>query len=368
MKLKFIKAELAEALKICGPVVPARSTIPAFSALQFTAEQGEVAVVANNGEQAICTRLSVEGITGDEAPSGTLLVPAARLTAIINAAEGEMLTIESTDPETVKIHILGSTFELDTLPPEGFPALPSSESEALELDAVQLHRALSQVQHAQSTDDSRAILNGVMLSVGQGHLHAVATDGRRLALATPGTVDDPDARQVVLPSAAVREICKVIAIEDPETALIKINSAIIAIELGSTTLFTKMVAGNFPNYKQVIPASSTHEIAINRAALLNKVNQVRIIVAADAALAIRMEFSESGVALKANAAEVGRAEGLMQFSAGFQMEMALNPGFLAQALKATNADEISFHLTDALSPIVIKTTDLLQVIMPVRCG
>ena len=366
MKLSFLKSELSEALKLLMPIVPSRSTVPVLGSLHVGPGSSPctVNISATNMEQNVSVETACEA-DGDQA----FLIPARKLSSIVSAAKSEFIEI-SAGKKTVEIKCGASAFTLDTLPAEDFPEEGLSEApNTIRIDSLDLLSLLTQTRHASSTDETRHILCGVNLEVGGGTIAAIATDGRRLACCSIEAATPEAEIGLVLPSPAVNEICKMLTLaEEPGEVVVEINSNRAAIRFNRVKLLTKLIDGNYPNWRHVVPAGGEHTISLARADLLDTVNQVRIMCDADASLAVHLAFSKGFVQLSTEAGGVGRAEGLLQFNNGFELAISCSPQFLADALKATDADEMEFILSDSISPILLKSGPLTQVIMPIRVG
>jgi len=194
----------------------------------------------------------------------------------------------------------------------------------------------------------------------------VTTDGRRLALVEQD-LEFPKGNEVeaILPTKAVQELSRILRDEEPLTISFAENQ--VSFDLGNTFLYSKLIEGNYPNYKQVVPAEAKDRIVLEREIFLNAVRRVALL-SSEKSNSVKLIFSKNNLDITANTPEVGEAkESLAITYKGKDFNIAFNPEFLMDPLKNIEADEIFFDFIDELSPGVIKyARPFLYVIMPMR--
>jgi len=277
----------------------------------------------------------------------------------------------------VKLASGGSTFRIMGIGKEEFPPLPEfGEDHVYSLDQADLAMMLKSVSYAQSTDESRYILNGVYFNFRDGKLSLVATDGRRLALLSK-EIPTPESGggAIILPAKTVSELTRLL----DKGALVKINfndrRAAFQIATDKDTsglidhiyLYSKVVEGNYPNYQQVIPKETHQRIKLERELLLQCVHRAAL-VCSEKANSIKMKLSSNLLELTAQSPDFGEAHESMAISySGPELQVAFNPAFLMDPLRALTKDEVFFEVKDEVSPGVFKTLEnFVCVIMPVR--
>jgi DNA polymerase-3 subunit beta len=206
----------------------------------------------------------------------------------------------------------------------------------------------------------------VLLSFKENKLSLVATDGRRLALVEQD-LEFPKGSEVeaILPTKAVHELSRILRDEEPLTISFAENQ--VSFDLGNTFLYSKLIEGNYPNYKQVVPAEAKDRIILERELLLNAVRRVALL-SSEKSNSVKLVFSKNNLDITANTPEVGEAKESVAITyKGKDFSIAFNPEFLMDPLKNIDADEIFFDFIDELSPGVIKyNRPFLYVIMPMR--
>jgi DNA polymerase-3 subunit beta len=224
---------------------------------------------------------------------------------------------------------------------------------------------------AVSTDESRYVLNGIFISLKDHKMTMVATDGRRLAL-VDGEVDiaEKSGGEFIVPAKAVYELNRLL--QDKGDLEIKFgeNQASFTMKDDkgfSVLVITKLIEGNYPNYRQVIPAETKERVPLNREEFLQALRRAEIMTS-EKANSVKLTFGKNNLAITANSPEVGEArETLAVNYKGKEIAIAFNPRYLIDALNALSEDEVFFELIDELSPGVLKINGpFLYVVMPMR--
>jgi DNA polymerase-3 subunit beta len=238
------------------------------------------------------------------------------------------------------------------------------------VDQAALKMALKQVRFASSTDTSRYVLNGVLFEAKDGVLTLVATDGRRLAASLLIVPNAPDAA-FILPNKAVNEVIRLI---DDEGSLVSItfneNAAFFEFKTSdctvTSTLRSKLVEGNYPPFRQVIPKDSAVELTLNREEFAAAVKRTSLFTT-EKFIAITLALSKNLLTLTANTPEIGEAkEELSVKFTGKGAKIAFNPDYLRDALEALETDEVTLKLSDATAPGLIEVQNFRYVLMPCR--
>ena len=237
---------------------------------------------------------------------------------------------------------------------------------------------LKSVSYAQSTDENRYILNGVYFNFDDAKLILVATDGRRLAhVSKDMEVAQDNAGNLILPAKTVGELQRLL--NHGEEVKITFNDRQVAFEIGVSEeseasglvdniyLVSKIVEGNYPNYKQVIPKETEHRVKIERELLLECVNRASLMTS-DKSNSVKVKLGDNLLELSGSSSEYGESHESMAIAyEGPEVSVAFNPQFLMDPLKNLDKDEVYFEFKDELSPGVFKTLEsFLCVIMPLR--
>ena len=258
-------------------------------------------------------------------------------------------------------------FAVRSLPATEFPRPPEPPDRAVTLDANALGDALRQVVSAASTDDSRPILTGVLLQAEAGGLRLVATDSYRLAVRDlPGTSLLDGDQQVLVPSSALRELNRLLS--TAEEVVVRVGERHASFEVGPVRLTTRLIEGEFPNYRGLIPPSHPNRLTVGRDSLLEGVKRVKLL--AKEATPVRLAMADDALELVTINQDIGQAH--EQLDAGYEgaeLTVAFNPDYLTAGIEVCPGDEVTLETIDSLKPAVLRGVghdDFLYLLMPVR--
>jgi DNA polymerase-3 subunit beta len=260
---------------------------------------------------------------------------------------------------------------------EEFPPLPEfGDEKSFTLEQAELTAMVKSVSYAQSSDETRYILNGVYFSFKDGKLSLVATDGRRLALISKDIeVPAPSAGSIILPAKTVSELVRML--DKGEKLKISFNERRASFQIStdkdssglidSIYLYSKVVEGNYPNYNQVIPKETHQRIKLERELFLQCVHRAAL-VCSEKSNSVKVKLSSNLLEITAQSPDFGEAHESMAIAySGPELQVAFNPQFIMDPLRALTKDEVFFEVKDEVSPGVFKTLEsFICVIMPVR--
>jgi DNA polymerase-3 subunit beta len=303
---------------------------------------------------------------------GATTVPVKKLFGIVRELSGGEIEIETDEKNVTSIRSGSSYFKIHGLAAEEFPPLPKfKDDKKVGLSQEAVRAMLKKTSFAVSTDESRYVLNGIFMSLKDGKMTLVATDGRRLALVDEEVeISEKSAGEFIVPAKAISELNRLL--QDKGEVEIKFgeNQSSFALKDDkgfSVLLITKLIEGNYPNYRQVIPGEARERIAINREELLQALRRAEIMTS-EKANSVKLTFGKNQLSITANSPEVGEArETLAVNYKGKEMAIAFNPRYLIDPLAALAEDEVFIELIDELSPGVLKINGpFLYVVMPMR--
>ncbi|MGH9157981.1 MAG: DNA polymerase III subunit beta [Acidimicrobiales bacterium] len=366
MRLRSERDALVEILTAAGRAVVSRGGSQSVLAGVRLELQGDtLRVVGTDLDLTIETATTVGGET-----DGVCVVPARLAADIVRALDPGTVVLDTGDDET-RITSGRSQFSVRTFPAADFPraVAPSSTSVGVvTLDAAAFTDALRQVVRAASSDDARPILTGVLMSAEAGGLRLVATDSYRLAVRDlPGASVLREGQQVLVPSRALSELQRLLS-SGAEVSL-QLGDRDATFQVGTTRLTTRLIEGEFPNYRQLIPDSYPNRVVVAKEALLDAVRRVKLLVR-DATTPARLTLTAEVMNLSVVSAEVGQAsEDVDAKFEGTDMTVAFNPAYLADGVEAVTGDEVLIEIAGALRPAVVRgvgADDFLYLLMPVR--
>jgi DNA polymerase-3 subunit beta len=361
VKFRCERDVLVEALSTVGRATSGRSgALPVLAGVQVELTGNEARLLGTDLELTIVQHVEVAG-EGD----GVAVLPGRLATDVVRALEPGAVTVAIAE-EVAEISAGRSQFSLRTIPAADFPRPSEPSGEAVVLPAKELAQALRQVVPAASSDDSRPILTGVLLAAEGSGVRLVATDSYRLAVRDlPGTNVLPEGQQVLLPSRALSELTRLVAGAD-ELAL-RLGERDASFEVGRARLTTRVIEGDFPNYRTLIPQSHPNRLRVGRSEFLDAVRRVRLL--ARESTPVRLVMKHDGLDLMAITQDVGQAHESIDASyEGEELTVAFNPDYLLDGLDVAQADEVTLDTLDARNPAVLRggSDDFLYLLMPVR--
>jgi DNA polymerase-3 subunit beta len=305
-------------------------------------------------------------VTGNA--DGVVVAPGRLLTDIVRALEPGAVVLESDDDE-LRIASGRSHFTVRTHPVGDFPRLPVPSGETVALPVQGLTVALGQVTRAASSEDSRPILTGVLMSAEEDGLRLVATDSYRLAVRDlRGAGVLAQGQRVLVPSRALNELTRLLSGSSAQVSL-RLGSHDATFTVGPVTLTTRLIEGEFPNYRQLIPSGYPNRLTVSREALLDAVRRVKLL-ARDATTPVRIALRPTGIDLTVITTDWGTAsEDVDAKYEGAEMTVAFNPNYLIEGVEAIASEEVALETLDALKPATLRPVegdDYLYLLMPVR--
>ena len=361
MKFQIDKDVFQEALNQVQHVVSTRTTLPILSNVLIEADELGLQLSTTDLDVTISKRIAAN-IT----ETGATTLPVRRLASIVRELPTSEITFEESD-DAATVRSGPSFFKILGLPAGEFPAIGEfGEAKDFTIDQKLLKEALRKTSYAISTDETRYVLNGVNCLIGEGMLTLVATDGRRRAMVEQD-LEFPAGNEtaVIIPTKAVNELQRLL--DDSGELKVALTDSQAGFELNDSNLITKLIEGNYPNFRQVIPGNANHRVTVEREALHSAVKRVSLL-ANEKTNSIKFTFEDHRLAISSNSPEIGEAEEVIDVRYdGPKIVVAFNPEFVMAPLRNLDQDEVFIDLIDESSPGVIKIDEpFLYVIMPMR--
>ena len=304
---------------------------------------------------------------------GATTVPVKKLFGIVRELNGSEIDIEDgRKKHHVSIRSGSSFYKINGLGADEFPPLPKfKDDKKVALPQENIRAMLKKTSFAVSTDESRYVLNGIFISLKEHKMTMVATDGRRLALVDEEVdISEKSSGEFIVPAKAVNELNRLLQDKGDVEMKFGENQASFSLKDDkgfSVLLITKLIEGNYPNYRQVIPGEAKERIPLVREEFLQALRRAEIMTS-EKANSVKLTFGKNNLAITANSPEVGEARETLAINyKGKEMAIAFNPRYMIDPLTALAEDEVFFELIDELSPGVLKINGpFLYVVMPMR--
>jgi DNA polymerase-3 subunit beta len=366
MKLSLSTAELLTQLQTVTRVASSRSAVQALSGVMITATDSGAELRATDMEIGLSVPLAAEVIT-----PGSAVLPARLLLDVSRSLAGDSLTMELRGPEQdVELISGASTFHLRTLRAEDFPALPAPNAETrVALPPEAFIQTVSRVARSASRDETRPVLTGILMSASGQELRMVATDSYRLSVKeTALEVPLQGSLEANVPARALQELVRIAQSAPSENLAVSVNQNQVIFELGDVVLSSRLIDGQFPNYRQLLPETVDHELRMASAELTEVVRRISLLAQKNSPL--RLSFTEGTLTVSAQTPEIGGAsESIPVPFHGEAFDIGFNPEFLRDGLESVESDELVMKLISPLRPGLIESPDsgdFVYLIMPIR--
>jgi DNA polymerase-3 subunit beta len=305
---------------------------------------------------------------------GRITASAKKFYEIVRELPDELVRIESTTESYLQIRCARAEFSLAGAAAEEYPTLPSLALEELAtIQAPVLAQMIERTMYASSADETRYNLNGVFVELlADTHkVRMVATDGHRLAYVdrSLGSEIQGLASGVIIPRKALAELRRLLEEEDADELELGFQGNSGLVRKKGVTLTMRLIEGEFPSYRQVIPREAKIQIALPSEPLVQALRRVAVL-STEQTHAVKLELSPGLLKLSSSNPDLGQAQEELDIDyAGDPLQIAFNVRYLLEALTVTGAKEIQLGLQDALSPARLVPTDdaeTLAVVMPMR--
>ncbi|MBI3307102.1 MAG: DNA polymerase III subunit beta [Candidatus Omnitrophica bacterium] len=363
MEISVQKSDFLKAIALVGGVTALKNqTIPILGNILIETSKDEtLKVVGTDLEIGISTQIPVK-ITKE----GSITVPSKKLHEIIRELPEGQIEITVGKNNAVNIKAGKGYFKILGLPKEDYPKLPEySQKDAIEIPQAIMRDGLTLTFFAISRDETRYVLNGVLVSIKENKICFVATDGRRLAFIDKPLAEKQKNFEMILPSKTVQELLKVLT-WDGNVKMIPLQNQVV-FEVGETTIVSRLIEGHFPNYEQVIPKDEKTLSKANREEFLQAMRRTALLTSIESP-AVKLDFVKGKILISSRSPNLGEAK--EEFNAevnGDEIAIGFNPHYLIDVLKNLDVENISFSLTEPDKPGLIRGKDgYLYVIMPMQ--
>lgn len=367
MNLTISKEQIINGLQAVQNVVSTRTTLPILSNVLLRAEGEKLALTATDLDVTISCEVEAK-----VKKPGAATVPVKRLFGIVRELSNAEIDMEVDDKNTCSIRSGPSFYKINGLAAEEFPPLPNfKEDKKVTLPQETVKGMLKKTSFAVSTDESRYVLNGIFISLKDHKMTMVATDGRRLAMVDEEVdVSEKSQGEFIIPAKTVNELNRLLVDKGELEMRYAENQASFTLkdEKGSSILvISKLIEGNYPNYRQVIPSETKERVTLVREEFLHALRRAEIMTS-EKSNSVKLSFGKNKLEITANSPEVGEAkESLAINYKGPEMAIAFNPKYMIDPLNSMADDEVFLELIDELSPGVLKINGpFLYVVMPMR--
>lgn len=363
MNVVISRQLLAQLIGKMQSIVPSKPALPILVNILIEAIDDQLIITAT--DLTVSMRLYAEAKVIEE---GSIALPARRFFQLVRELSSPQIKITAQGSETAEITAGSSFFKLHGMHKTEFPTLPDlSNTPSFSMPAKKLRELFLKTSFSAAKDDTRYVLNGVLLQIANKQASFTATDGKRLAkVQTEIDIDPAFKESHIFPLKAVDEMMKLLESEEEEAYLSLLPDK-ASLEIGNTTLITKLLAGQYPDIEKVIPKKSLHTISLHREELIALLRQISLFTS-DLSGSVRFHFTKGSLQLTAASAELGEGQVSMPVNyEGEPLEIAFNPFYFIDILRHIQEETVHFSINDSYNPgLVTDSAKSLFVIMPMR--
>lgn len=363
MKFVVSRNELSHLIRKIQNIVPQNPAIPILSHFLIEADgEDELVFTATDLTIGSCCRVKAKIYE-----KGSLALPSRRFFQLIKELTDPNIEMIAHQGEMPEIKAGSSSFRLHGMDKEDYPSLPDlKEATQFTIENQVLKEMLFRTAFSVAREDNLYVLTGVLMRVENGKAIFVGTDGKRLARnETTIGLSPKHFGEYILPPKAVDEIIKMLSEEGNATVYLADDK--LAVESGSTTLMTKLLSGDYPNFEQIITSQCEQKMSLHREELMTLLRQISLFTN-DTIQSVRFTFSPGELLLTANCADIGEGHVSMPVNyEGNKIEIAFNPFFFLDILRHSKDETLSLGISDSYNPgIITDSTSSLFIIMPMR--
>ena len=366
MKITTRRETLFGQLQTVTRAASTRSAVQALSGVQVIARGGAIELRATDME--IGLRVPLEGEVLRE---GAMVLPARLAVDVVRALPAQEVSLELR-PAEQDVEIVGgaATFHIRTLRLEDFPPFPEPEGDGrVEVPGTAFVETVLKVARSASRDETRPVLTGILVSATASELRMVATDSYRLSVKET-TLDAPldGSFEANVPARALQELTRIVQHEGAERLSVSVRANQVVFEAGGVVLSSRLIDGQFPNYRQLLPDAYEHELRMAGTEITEVVRRISLLAQKNAPL--RLSFTEGELTVSARTPDVGEARETVPIPfQGEPLEIGFNPDFLRDGLEAVEGADLLLKLISPLRPGLIESADesgFRYLLMPIR--
>ncbi|MEA2126233.1 MAG: polymerase subunit beta [Solirubrobacteraceae bacterium] len=366
MKLSTSRDNLFTQLQTVTRAASTRSAIQALSGVQLTANAGGIELRATDMEIGLRVPLA-----GEVVREGAAVLPARLLVDVVRALPGADVSLELRAAEQdVELKGGNATFHIRTLRLEDFPPFPEAEEETrVQVPASAFVETVAKVQRSASRDETRPVLTGIYVAASGDELRMVATDSYRLAVKET-KLESPleGSLEANVPARALAELTRILGAAEAEAMSVSVRTNQVVFEVDGTVLSSRLIDGQFPNYRQLLPDAYEHELRLSAGEVGDVVRRISLLAQKNAPL--RLAFTEGEVTVSARTPDIGEASETIPVPfSGEAMEIGFNPDFLRDGLESMDGEDVLLKLISPLRPGLLGSADdsgFQYLLMPIR--
>src|ERR671921_2040441 len=332
--------------------VSPRSTIQILGGILLEAGEEVVRLSAMDMELSIQTSSPAKV---EEA--GKVVIPARIFNDVVRSLPKEDLTLVHDSSEgVVRLSAGENEYSIRAYAAEDFPRLPKfDEAEAFKMSGEALVETVEKVSRSYSRDETRPVLTGILISFEESRVRMVTTDSYRLSIKeTELATTFEGAREAIIPARAMQEVSRIFSFSDEEQVEVALSENQALFRIGDVLFGTRLIEGNFPEYKRLLPDAFEREISVRREDLIDTLRRVNLFAQRQTPpVPVSLDFSEGAVEVSVRNGEVGEARERLPATSEDEFHISFNPTYLLDGVSAVDSEKVLFRLNESLKPGLI---------------
>jgi DNA polymerase-3 subunit beta len=355
--------------------VSSRSTIQLLGGILLEASGGVVRLAATDMEISVQTSSPAE-----VEEEGRVVIPARIFNDIVRSLPGGRFSLEhDSSAGTVRLAAGENEYRIRAYAADDFPQLPVFEAEsAFKMSGELLVETVEKVARSYSRDETRPVLTGILISFEDSRVRMVTTDSYRLSIKETelATTAFEGSREAIIPARAMQEVSRIFGSEGEDEVEVVLGQNQALFRVGDVLFGTRLIDGNFPEYRRLLPTTFEREISVNRENLISTLRRVNLFAQRQTPpVPVSLSFSEGSVEVIVRNGEIGEAHERLEATSEDEFLISFNPGYLLDGVSAIDTEKVVFRFNEALKPGLIvpgadnggpEEPDFLYLIMPMR--
>ncbi len=358
-------------LALASRGVSARSTIQLLGGILL--ETGESVVRLSATDMEISIQTSSPAEVSEE---GRVVIPARIFNDIVRSLpRGEISLTHDRAEGMVRLSSRENEYRIRAYAAEDFPKLPEfDEAQAFKMSGEALVETVEKVSRSYSRDETRPVLTGILISFEDSRVRMVTTDSYRLSIKeTELATTFEGKREAIIPARAMQEVGRIYAASDEDHVEVALTENQALFRVGDVLFGTRLIEGNFPEYRRLLPTTFEREITVSREDMVDSLRRVSLFTQRQTPAPVTLDFSEGAVEVSVRNGEVGEAREKLPASSEDDFHISFNPSYLLDGVAAVDSEKVRFKLNESLKPgLIVSDTedgeepDFLYLIMPMR--
>lgn len=356
--------DLSDAVITVSKAIVNKTINPILEGIKLVAKENYVELTATNLELTISKKIKADVIE-----EGELVVPGIFFSNYIRSLTGEQIELQASAKNLMKIIYTDSQGEIQCYKASEFPELKTvNKNDFIEIGEKELKDLINKVIFSVAMDDSRPILKGVLLEVEGNKLKGVALDGYRLAYAEKNVVSTTSDSKIIVPANSLIEISKLLDTNDDKVKLF-IEKNLLFVEINGAQITSRLIDGEFINYKQIIPNEFKSYFIVSKNQLEKTLERAGLLAKLDKNNTVKLEIKENNLLILSNS-EIGNIKENLNINLeGEDLTIAFNTRYITDILRVNDEEFIKFQFNTPFAPCIIKPIEnenVLYLILPVR--